>query len=119
MAAVGTLDSRFPTLVPRGSDLRRQLRCHGVPLAQDETWGGVLEEAASLLLCPLAVPLPSSLASPVACPWEPELSTPPSSVTYRRCVWLGAFTCFRHSRFHTKPRWFARQEEGPSSLAML
>lgn len=78
MAAVGTLDSRFLTLVPRGSDLRRQLRCHGVPLAQDETWGGVLEEAASLLLCPLAVPLPSSLASPVACLWEPELSTPPA-----------------------------------------
>lgn len=39
---------------------------------------GVLEETASLLLCPLAVPLPSSLPSPVACPWEPELSTPPA-----------------------------------------
>lgn len=39
--------------------------------------GGVLEETPSLFLCPLAVPLPSSLASPVVCPWEPELSTLP------------------------------------------
>lgn len=45
-----------------------------VPPAQDET-GGVLEETPSPFFCPLAVPLPSYLASPVARPQEPHLST--------------------------------------------
>lgn len=47
-----------------------------VPPAQDET-RGVLEETPSPFLCPLAVPLPSYLASPVACPQVPHLSTSP------------------------------------------
>lgn len=38
---------------------------------------GVLEETLSPLLCLLAVPVSSSLASPVACPLEPELSIAP------------------------------------------
>lgn len=61
-----------------------------VPTAQDEI-RGVLEETPFPFLCPLAVPLPSFLASPVACPQEPHLSTSPQlrqGMNLARCMCL-------------------------------
>lgn len=80
---------------------------------------GVLEETPSPFLCRLAVPVPSSLASPVACPLEPELSTAPQLSHREEESGWAAIPASDIAGSKSTPAGLREGEEGPSPLAML